>query len=656
MADFKSAVACLSATYASWVTQEVARQTEKMASVVASFTDPLEALANANIKGAVDGVTSLAEGSITGGLVSLGEAIIVGRVKRELRDILQDVLQENPGIGNQIQRITNITEAVYGIVSLAVMLRKEAPYSAIKVMIDEINEILDIKESNLRQLRTHITQLNNVIQSVTDNPTKAANTLRKDVEAAASSLKEAATRLIILETSMAAIPSVYVEKEYTAAVAAINAAETNLCPPIETNILDVTAPIAQGLVGSEFLTDSQIKLSSYAVKPLSILVNCEMVGVEKQTRRLNEYLSQLPEVVPNYEAAAESSNMKDFRIKLVRQLRLRVQKLQKDMEAALTPDSLDKLALHSVSWCARLGAIQEMTPKVTDRLAAASTDQSRFDQMQNELADMLASIASINSQNVTDGFEDLTAMKSQVGTLQKQGSALAQLLGTGRIDQFDMRSFQITAHTLAVGGNSTIQESLDAIGAIRASLTLYQTYPPADQQIEDMLSLLELMGMDRAKDLLKSGKFSDFLNTSIDDASYIGIAINCLISTEKIIEDTVTLQAVTQIREALEGQRISELAAAFDIIDSGKNAAILEISTYIENAQANYEKVKNVIQVLTDLGEKGGETIDALDAAATGLSDQLGDISTGAGGPLNPTLADLDVDGLQGGCAGQLRF
>ncbi|NIR13247.1 MAG: hypothetical protein GWN86_04565 [Desulfobacterales bacterium] len=197
---------------------------------------------------------------------------------------------------------------------------------------------------------------------------------------------------------------------------------------------------------------------------------------------------------------------------------------------------------------------------------------------------------------------------------------------------------------------------MDAIGEIRSALALFQTEPTSDQLLTDMLQLLELLGMDRAKDLLKLGKFKNFLDTTIDDASYIGLAIKCLIDVEAVIEDTITLESVTKLREALESQRVSELAAAFDILDSGKNAAVLEIQNALAEGQDNLEKVQRIVTELKSLASKAGETVNEISAAADGLEDALGEISTSPGGALKDAVDELDVDALQGGCRGQLRF
>lgn len=656
MASFDSAAACLTGAYTAFITQEATKLALKMQGVIASFTDPVDALAATNVSQLTKDVSTLASGNVAGKLASIGEAIIINKVKRELNDILEEVIKRNPGIGDAIQRITNMTEAVYGIISLAVLLRKEAPYAALVSVIEELEDMLDAKESSLNDMKKHIIQLNNTIQSAIDNPTTTAQLLSSDLADVSDSLGDAVTHLTALEFSLRGSPSIYVDKELTGAVSDLRAAESKLLPETDTNILDVGVAAANATLGTEFLTNAQLKLSSYSIIPLALQINCELLGIERNTKRINNYLVQLENVIPSYEDAVESTSMKNFRVKLVSQLRIRTQKLKDDIDKALGKDSLDSLALHALSWSSRLEALVDMTPRVSNQLTSGSDDQDRLDDMSNEVDAMLDALADIDSTNVSGGIESTVALRSQVGTLVGQAKNIMTLMGTSKITNYDIESFKNTAYTVTLSGSSAIQESLSTISSIRSALALFQTSPAADQLLDDMLQLLELLGMDRAKDLLKIGKFKDFLDTTIDDASYIGLAIKCLIDVESVIEDTITLEIVTKLREGLESQRVSELSAAFDILDSGKNAAVLEIRNRLSEGQDNLKKAQRIITELKSLAAKAGETVTAIEEAADGLEDAIGEIATTPGGSLKDALEELDVNSLQGGCRGQLKF
>lgn len=656
MADFGPAVTCLTGTMAAFITQEAAKLTERMASIVSSFTDPVEALAATNISQLVNDVSTAASGNIAGNLASLGGLIIVNKVKRELNSILKDVIRQEPAIGDLIQRITNLSEAVYGIVSLAVMLRKEAPYSAVKLVVDNMNDILTTKENALKAMKEHIIQLNNVVQSTTSNPTTAAAALKEQATKVSADLKEASNHLLALQVSLSSTSGQFIQKEYDAAYAKIVSASTNLSPNTSVNLLDLGSAVTQASLGTEFLTDAQVKMSAFSVRPLTVMIQCEMRAIDRANNRLTEYISRIEDIIPNYESAAESTSMKSFRVKLVVELRKRIDELWGDIDKAVAKDSLDGMALSALSWTGRMGAIKEMAPKVENKLKAGSNDNARLAEMNKQIQDMVDAIVAINGEYVTAGEEDLTHMKSQISTLAGQGEAIMRLMGTSKLTNFDVSSFQATVYLVTQRGDSAIQESLATIGKLRAAISLYKTFPPLDQRLDKLLSLLELMGLDRARDLLKQGKFKEFLDTTIDNASYIGLAIKCLASAEGLVEDSVTLDLITGIRETLEGQRISELSAAFDILDSGKNAAILQITQKLEEGQENLEKVKRIITTLQDLAAKAGEAATDVAEAAKGLGSELGEVVTGLGGSLNETLANLDVKNLQNGCMGQLRF
>ena len=656
MASFDAAVACLTGAYTSFITQSATKLALKMQGVIASFTDPIDALAATNITQLTKDVSNISSGNVTGKLVSIGEAIIINKVKRELNSILEEVIQRNPGVGDAIQRITNMTEAVYGIISLAVMLRKEAPYSAIVEIIEELNEMLDAKEQSLTAMQKHLVQLNNVIQSAVDNPTDTATLVKDDYELASSKLGSAVNSLVALESSMTNSRAIFVQKELDGAVQNIQAAEALISPDTDVNVLDVAKAAANGALPGKYLDEAQRKLSIYSIIPLSLQIECELYSVERNTRRINNYLAQLENVIPSYEEAAESTAMKNFRTKLVTQLRIRTQQLRDDIDQALTKANLNTIGIHSLSWCARLESILDMVPRVQNQLAVGSDDAQRLAAMEEEADQVLEALSEINSQNVSGGIESTIALSSQVSTLVAQGKNIMTLMGENKIRNYDIETFKNTAYTVTKSSDSAISESLEAITEIKSALALFETSPESDQLLTDMLQLLELLGMDRAKDLLKLGKFKDFLNTTIDDASYIGLAIKCLADVEVVIEDTITLETVTKLREALESQRVSELAAAFDILDSGKNAAVLEIRNSLAEGQSNLEKVQRIVSELKNLASKAGETVDDISAAADGLEDALGEISISPGGVLKDAIDELDVNALQGGCRGQLRF
>ena len=656
MASFDAAVACLTGAYTSFITQEATKLALKMQGIIASFTDPIDALAATNISQLTKDVSSLSSGNVAGKLASVGEAIIINKIQRELNDILSEVIQRNPGIGDAIQRITNVTEAVYGIVSLAVMLRKEAPYSAIVEIIEDLNEMLDAKEESLNSMLEHIKQLNNTLQAALNNPEETSEIVAGDLDEVVNSLGDAVTHLTALEFSMRGTPSVYLKKELDGAVSDLQTAESLLLPETDDNILELGTAVVNTSLGSAFLDMPQLKISLYSIVPLALQIECELLSVQRNTRRINNYLSQIENTIPSYQEAVESASMKEFRVKLVSQLRVRTQNLHDDIEKAMGQDSFASLGLHSFSWASRLEAIIDMAPRVSDQLTAGSEDEERLEAMNSELNEMLDAITDIDGQNVSGGIENTIGISSQVSTLVGQAKNIMTLLGTSKITNYDVETFRDTAYLVTTSGTSAIQESLSTISSLRSALDIFKTSPSGDQLLTDMLQLLEILGMDRAKDLLKLGKFKDFLDTTIDNASYIGLAIKCLIDVEEVIEDTITLESVTKLREALESQRVSELSAAFDILDSGKNAAVLEIKNRLQEGQDNLQKVQRIITELKSLAQKAGETVTAIEAAADGLEDAIGEIATTTGGTLKNAIEELDVNSLQGGCRGQLRF
>jgi len=657
MAALSPVVSCLSASMSTFIAQEAAKLTEKVASIITSFTDPVEALAAANISSLVDDVSSLASGNVLGNMASIGEALLVSKMKRELNGILADVIKNHPAVGDAIQRITNLSEAVYGIVSLAILLRKDAPFSAVGMIVDDVLELLDVKEKMLNDIKKHMTQLNNAVMSAVDNPTKTAEIMMKSFEEAYVGLTKASTHFMALESNLRATVPRFMDKEYNGGMSSLQSARSSLCKDTgKVNILELGSALANGAIGVEHLTEAQIQLSSYSMIPISNMVRCEMNSVDRSNDRITMFIMQIYDVIPSYNRSLESSRMKEFRVSLVTEIRKRIDLLSYDIKESIEKHDVNMAALHSMSWCSRMGAIEEMAPKVKDKVETTLEDEKRREQMMEEISDMMSAIEAINDGNMSSGIEDMAPFLTQVMLVINQAKMIMSIMGTGKIDNYDIESFKVTVNQVVNNSHTAIGDSLNGISELRVALAKFKTKPSGNQTLDKLLAILELMGLDRAKDLLKIGKFSEFLETNIDNASYIGMAINCLIKAEQSVVDSVTMDLLAKMRQELEGQRISELSAAFDILDSGKNSAILEIKRHLEKGQENLAKVNRIVSTLKDLAKKAGETGEKLSQAAGSLAPALGEIATGMGGSMNETLADLDIKGVHGGCQGMMLF
>ncbi len=657
MAAISPVVSCLSASMSTFIAQEAAKLTEKVASIISSFTDPVEALAASNISTLVDDVSSLASGNVLGNMASIGEAILINKMKRELNGILADVIKNHPAVGDAIQRITNLSEAVYGIVSLAILLRKDSPFSAVGMIVDDILEMLDVKEKMLNEIKKHMTQLNNVVMSAVNNPTKTSEVMMKSFEKAYSGLTTASSHFLSLESNLRATVPKFVDKEYNGGLSGLQSARSSLCKDTDgVNILDVGSAMADGVIGVEHLTEAQIQLSGYSMIPLTNMITCEMNSIDRSNDRITMFLTQISDVIPNYQRSLEADKMKEFRVSLVSEIRKRIDVLAADIKESIEKHDVNMAALHSMSWCSRMGSIEQMAPKVKNKVEDTLEDEERREQMIKEISDMMEAINQINDGNMSAGIEDMAPFLTQVTLVINQAKMIMSIMGTGKIDNYDIKSFRITVNQVVNNGHTAIGDSLKGISKLRSALGKFKSRPSGNQTLDKLLSVLELMGLDRAKDLLKFGKFSEFLETNIDNASYIGMAINCLIKAEQSAVDSVTLDLLSKMRQELEGQRISELSAAFDILDSGKNSAILEIKRHLERGQENLAKVNRIVDTLKDLAKKAGETGEQLSQAAGNLAPALGEIATGMGGSMNETLSELDIKGVYGGCQGMMWF
>jgi len=657
MAFLLPVASCLAASMNTFITQEAAKLTEKIASIITSFTDPVEALAAANISQIVDDASSLASGNVLGNLASIGEALLVNRMKRELNELLADVIKNHPSVGDAIQRITNLSEAVYGIVSLAILLRKDSPFSAVGMIVDDMNELLDVKEKMLNDIKKHMTQLNNVIMSAIDNPTKTSEIMMKSFEKTYSGLLTASTHFMSLESGLKATVPRFIDKDYDNGMMNLQNARSNLCKDTgDVNILDLGKALANGSIGVDHLSDAQIQLSGYSMIPISNMITCEMNSVMRSNDRLTMFIRQIPDIIPNYNRSMESTKMKNFRVSLVSEVRKRIDILAGDIKESIDKKNLNTASLHSMSWCSRMAAIEEMAPKAKNKVELSVEDEERREEMMKEISEMLSAIEAIDGGNMLDGAENMAPFMTQVMLVVNQAKMIMTIMGTGKINNYDIESFKITVNQVVNNNHTAIGDSLDGISKLRNALGKFKTRPKGNQKLDKLLSILELMGLDRAKDLLKMGMFSEFLDTDIDVASYIGMAINCLIKAEQSVVDSVTMDAISKIRHDLESQRASELSAAFDILDSGKNSAILEIKRHMSKGQENLAKVKRIYETLKDLADKAGETASQIEAAADNITPALGEISTGMGGSMNDTLSNLDIKGVHGGCQGQMWF
>lgn len=650
MPNLGPAANCLAAAYMGYINQEMAAAAKKIASITSSFTDPLNALINSNVNSLANDASQLASGNVMGKLQAMGTVFILNKVKNELTDILADAIKADPEIGERIEQIANISEAVYGIISLAMLTKKDAAYHAIELIIEELNELLDAKEASLKKIKAHIVQLNNVIQVATKNAEATATDIKAMLATVFTSLGLAETALSNLEVGLAGTPARFVDKYYTDAETRMKSIATLLAPETDTSILDITTALTSAAVGSDQVTSAQLKTATWSIIPLAYIVDCEMKAVEGATKKINRYIDRIEDCLPNYEAAIESKAMQNFRLKLVRNIRLKVTALKKEIEQAKNKQELSSISMKAIGWNARVSAINVALPKAKNKIKATTADNERREKMNQELILMLDELDTINGTYVSAALEDVTTMRVQANMLVNQAKNIMSKIGKDSVSNADMTAFQAGVNASMTGSSSAIEESLATVAKIKKALKIYKTGPTADSKLDEISNLLKLLGFDRAADLLKLGDFQAILDSTLDDASYIGLAIKCLRKVETNAGDSITLASIVFIREKLENQRINKITAAFDIIDSSKNAAILEVKNYMDDAQADIEKVKNIIAEIKGLAAKGGETIAALDEAAEGVGAALGGIMTSPGGSLNEYVSNLNVKGLPSGC------
>ncbi len=149
------------------------------------------------------------------------------------------------------------------------------------------------------------------------------------------------------------------------------------------------------------------------------------------------------------------------------------------------------------------------------------------------------------------------------------------------------------------------------------------------EDYDRLILLLETLGFDRARDLLDTGKFTEFFDSSIDQLSYITTAIRCLTDAINGVDDIGTRNEIAALRDELQSQRSNELLSAADNLNFGG-------TKILDAARAELERLEQKKETALNLGRKITELLESLTGAAADLSEGFDQFTA--------NLERLDVD------------
>lgn len=642
--DLEHAIGCLSVAFPQYVAKEIADLTDQIVASAQTITDPLAAIGALNIQSVVDSAATLSEGSIWENLGTAAAGLAGAYLLRETSSMFDDIANEYPSVSKRSQQIANLGGKVATTGMMFLSLFSDMPYAAAQRLAEILTGLVDMKVENLRCLSKHIRQLVNCVALVVDNFTTHKETTFTDLDAVAVQLAKAESELLRSRRLFNGA-TVFDSKSFERARQAMEVVDAILTPARgDTSILDVGSILAMGSLGAADRTTANYKLCHLVIPQLVSMVEVEIAAVGAQTDVINFHLYALGRVLQEYRSSATSSRTKEMRDRTIREILAKVQDLHAQVDAARGRQSLRAASVQMMLWASRTKSTLALMQQVKDlALVEGSPDgPDKALVLHTAFTQLLTDIQAINNTTTVAGVEDVSLLRTKVTGIAKGAQRVLDQIDDGHLQQDDLRTFHAQASQLALAQTSIIEQSISACLQIRNACSIYMEFDIGVRpRFEDLLHSMNQIGLDRAADLLGSGKFSEFMSLDMSGLSYLGTMINCLTDTIQGIDDAGKQKELSKIRDALVGKQTNQYVSAADSVDGGRERVLTRLKDRIEAIQKNAKAVSTIADSIKKIAYKAGVNVAEAAAAATMFSGNLDHLAVGAGGRLSADLEEF---------------
>jgi hypothetical protein len=636
-ADLLQAIATLGQTFPQYVQREIARLTDEFVGSVQSFTNPLAQAGGLSLQSLMAQVASLTQGNVLGDVAQV--AGIVDQLSSFQLSTLVPSALPSPS-GNRIQDVLNLGASIAGSAMMTLALVPETPFVIAQRICETLVQLLAVKLETLGCLKTHIVQLANVMTVLVQARKPAAAGLTVDLATVDADLLVAISQFTASRRSVNGT-LLFDGSAFDRGRAALDAAANALMPKLPDAHQSVLA--LEGVLSAEaalpapFLTPANLRLALSVVGSLVSLVQQEVLAVQAQTTASAAHLAQLRGVVTNYRATPAAQSVVALRLQTIATLLAKIQDLRASVRAARLQDATHATAPQIIDWTVGIRSVTALADQVrANELVEGAVDAGVAAILKVTYGGLIAAIDAINSPHVSKGSDNVTDLVASCLGICTQAQLLLSRMGDINASDSTLRTFQVLVANTAVRMNNRIGESQTAAVELSAACQpMLLLSIAARPSIDNLVSSMEQLGLDRGRDLLVSGQFSAFLGASFDDLSYLGSAIAALTSVMPGIDDAALRRQVSAIRDDLVGQKTNRLLSAADNVDFAGLRRTAAIKGEIATLQQNAQTISGILSYLKTV--------------AAGLSLDVANID-----PLNQAAMLPDVDALTVGAGGRL--
>ena len=644
-AELTHAVGCLSTIFPQFVAKELSTLMDGILSGVQGFTDPLAAAANLNLDSLIDKVSTLSEGDAFGNLAGAAVGLTSQYVKRELTGAMGSLTKEFPGVTKRVQQIRNLGEQVTTTAYLMMGLASDMPYVAAQNMCQTIVKMADLKIANLDCMKKHIIQLTNAVLVLAQNVDTYRDTTLASLDQVSFFLNEA---IIELTNSQRIVGNAiaFDSQAFDRARDALLQVSA-LMAPVQgsTSILDVADILTYGSVDAAHVDRANVALSTIVIPSLIYLIEAEMAAVVSQSDIINHMISALGQVLDSFRSSANTSVVQEQRARGIAEILARITDLRLRVDSATRRQSTRAASGEMLLWSSRVKSMIVFMDQLKDLsfIEGSELDVGYAAILQSNFDKLLYDLTSISSEDgaTVAGIEDTTILKTKVLGLTKGALRVRDDIDAGATNPNKMATFHALVAQSALGQVSSITDSSDVASRQKAAcLPFLKLQIGARENFDQLVDSMRQLGLDRGVDLLASGAFSEFLDSGMDDLSYLGTVIKCLTETMSGLDDAQTKQQIANIRDGLVAKRTNQDIAAADSSDQGLSRLVDGLQNQISDIQRNAQTVEAIVADLKEIGKQLQINLDNASDGFNEFSANLDKLSVGAGGRLASGLEE----------------
>jgi hypothetical protein len=643
-ADLLTAIATLGQTFPQYVQHEIARLTDEFVGSVKSFTNPLAQAGDLSLQALVAEVAKLGQDNV------LGDVAHVAGIVDQLSSVQLIALMPGALVspsGNRIQDVMNLGASIAGGAMLTLALVPETPFVLAQRMCETLVQILGVKLHTLGCLKKHIVQLANLMTVLVEARKPALDELAVDLATVDADLLAAIREITNSRRSTSGVIR-FDAHAFDRGRGALEDAVRALMPKLPegnqsvlglVSVLSATAPVPLPL-----LTAANVRLALSVVPQLVNLVQQEVQAVEAQTNAIGGYLEQLRAVVTNYRATPAAERVVALRLQSVGTLLVKLQDIEASVRAARVQDATHATAPQLLDWSVGIRSVLALANQIrAEALVEGSLDAAVDAVLKATYGSLLGTIDAINSPHVSKGVDDVTDLVASCLGICTQARLLLSRIGDTQAADSSLRTFQVLVANTAVKMNSRIAESeVAAVELTAACQPMLLLSIGARAAVDNLVSSMEQLGLDRGRDLLVTGQFAALLGAGLDDLSYLGSAITALTSAMLGIDDAALRRQVSAIRDDLIGQKTNRLLSAADNVDFAGLRRTVAIKDEIATLQQNAQTIAGILGYLKTVADGLSLELAGIDPAnQAALLADVDYLAVGAGGRLAAALTDL---------------